>query len=42
LIGIEPLGAATEAVALQLLDDRHQACDLVLRGCQKDCVSRFL
>ena len=31
LIGIEPLGAATEAVALQLLDDRHQASDLVLR-----------
>jgi len=31
LIGIEPLGAATEAVALQLLDDRHQARDLALR-----------
>jgi hypothetical protein len=32
LIRIEPLGAATEAMTLQLVDDRDQPCDLALRA----------
>ena len=31
LIGVEPLRAAAEAMSLQLLDDRHQPPDLILR-----------